>query len=183
MREIFSCDVTKLLYWELCDKLFKRELVVNIRLDEDIAVCEDMLFFWQIMKRAQSFAYAPLFKYHYRMREGSAVHSRLSASQVSSFTAIRKIWEDSQDEPAHIRELIRTRYTMSLVTKTREMLIVDADRYQQTIKKNQKLIRNHFFELLQTNNYSMRMKFGLIFLCLPYWMCVELKHLISKKND
>ncbi|WP_051586443.1 glycosyltransferase [Selenomonas sp. AE3005] len=48
LQVIFSCDVPKLLYWELCDKLFKKELVTNTRFDESIGTAEDKLFFGKL---------------------------------------------------------------------------------------------------------------------------------------
>lgn len=185
LQEIFSCNIPKLLYWELCDKLFKKELITNIYLDESIAVGEDMLFFWQIMKRAERFAYVPSYKYHYRMREGSAVHSGISEKSISSFKAVQMIWESAQEEDDDdgLQHTIFRHYLTSAISITRQMLVYDVEGYEKAIKDNQKLIRQNWREIVCMNNLSARAVIGTFFLCLPFALCRNMLCFIKKKSD
>lgn len=178
LREIFSCDNPKLLYWELCDKLFKRELINGISFDEDIGAAEDKLFFWKIMQRANNFAYVPLFKYHYRMRDGSAVHSGITPKVLTSLYAERRIWHMCQEEQEDLRKLILRNYMSSLLVTTCQMLLYDAKQYKKDIIANQKELR---VNLSKIPAITWRRLLGIVFLCLPYTICSRLVYFI--KND
>ena len=185
LQEIFSCDVPKFLYWELCDKLLKKELVTNICFDESIDNMEDMLFFWQVMIRAKSFAYAPMFKYHYRMRAGSAVHSRISSKTISSGIAMQLVWQAAQKENEKLKQIIFCQYIRVIVRTTRKMLVYDAECYARDIKNNQTIIRNYLIEFLSSSHLSLTTAFplirALIFLCLPFSICCCLLEFIKKR--
>ena len=183
LQKIFSCDVPKLLYWELCDKLFKKELVTNIRFDESIGTAEDKLFFWQAMKNVNKFAYVPLFKYHYRMRQGSAVHSGITDKTISSLKAERYIWEMSREEDGNLRNVMFANYVSNLLGCTRQMLVYDVEKYENDIKKNQAEIRENFFELILLSNLTKRMFMAVIYLSMPLRLCILLKRMILKESD
>ena len=183
LQEIFSFNDKKLLHWELCDKLFKKELVTEINLAENIAKGEDMLYLWKVMKQMQNFAYVPLFKYHYRMREGSVSHSKISNKTISIFWAVKTIWRDCESETAAIKKVIWKQYAIRLVSETRAMLWVDAEKYRATIKENQKIIRCNIGKFIGLDSISYRVMLGVMFLCLPYSVCNRLKYLTAKRSD
>ena len=171
LQEIFSRNIPKILYWELWDKLFKKDLVTNIRFDESIAIAEDMLFFWQLMKNVNKFSYMPLFKYHYRVRAGSAVHSGFSSKSISGLKAIRYIWNLSQFESKRIKSIIKQQYVHILIGMTKQMMIYAIDTYAKDIMKNQKEIRANLFSFLLTPNLSITTIMGMLFFCLPFSFC------------
>ena len=55
-------------------KLFKRDLVEKIRFDESLCVGEDLVFYIQALKNAKLCEAIAFPLYHYRIREGSAMH-------------------------------------------------------------------------------------------------------------
>lgn len=58
------------------NKLIKRSLIEDdnpIRFDTDIYYGEDMLFFYKVLLRSNNFVGVPLFMYHYRFNEDSAI--------------------------------------------------------------------------------------------------------------
>ena len=183
LQEVFSCDEAKILYWEVCDKLFKKEIIADIRFNEFIAVAEDMLFFWQVMKKVNAFAYAPLFKYHYRTREGSAVHGRISPKTMSSLKATQYVWNDVQTEPRKLKNAVFGQYARNLISVTRQMLVYDAAKYADTIQQSQCIIRRYIGRLLVGRSLSYRMIIGSVVLCLPFQVCKILTCLIRKTGD
>lgn len=58
----------------LWNKLFKREIVEGVCLDESVAIYEDMLFLWDVFPRCKKIAYQNVSKYHYVEWETSALH-------------------------------------------------------------------------------------------------------------
>ncbi|SFH67159.1 Glycosyltransferase involved in cell wall bisynthesis [Selenomonas ruminantium] len=183
LQEIFSPREPRLLCWELCDKLFKRDLINNVRFNESIGTAEDMLFFWQMMKRVHRFAYSPLFKYHYRMRSGSAVHSGISPKTISSLYAVREIMNSARTENDDLKYIIWKQYVRYLVGCTRQMLVYDAKKYEEDILMNQKEIRREIGRVIRLDNLSIRFVLGVFFLCFPIAICRALTCFIKKRND
>lgn len=181
IQEVFSCNIPKLLFWELCDKLIKKELVTKVRFDEKIHSSEDMLFFWQVMKKCKSFSFLPLYKYHYRMRKGSAIHSMISPKSISSLKAISVIWNSAQNENEKTKKGIWELYARSLLGITKQMLIYDAVYYENAIKINQKIIRNNIRSMFGASKLSIKMFFGVLFCILPFQVCKRVMHVYAIK--
>ena len=183
LREIFGQNVPKLLWWELCDKLFCRELVTKVRLDEHITHAEDMLFFWQIMKGARRFAYQPTYGYHYRMREGSAIHGGLTETSMTSYAAIGKIFADAKQEGAPLQHILWGQYASSTIGAARDWLLLGADAHRAEIEKAQRFLRKNFWRVQRLPYLSLRMRLGSIYLLLPFTLCKALRGLVRKHSD
>ena len=82
---MFCHKAPKAFWWELCDKIFSRDVIGDLRLDEHIAASEDMLLTGQIMLRVKRLAFVPLYGYHYLVRPGSATQG--GATQEQSDTS------------------------------------------------------------------------------------------------
>lgn len=178
LLEIFGQNVTKLLGWELCDKLFCRELVTKVRLDEHIAMGEDKLFFWQAMKGMKHFAYQPTYGYHYRMREGSAIHSGLTAKSLTVCRANEQIFADAGGENGALRNVLWEQYALGTITAARGWLILGAEEHRQEIKHAQNFLRVQRLPCL-----SLRQRLGTLYLSLPFPVCKALRLLVKKSND
>lgn len=181
LKEIFSLKPKKIIWWELWDKLFRADLVKRNRFDESIATSEDKLFFWQVMANVSKFAYVPLFKYHYRMRDGSATQSVINKKILTEVEANRRILQLSQIENRSLRRLALANYVRSIVTCTKKMLVYKPDNYKQLIMKNQSEIRNNFLKYcyaLGVSSYSIR---ALGYLSLPFSICLKFVFIIRNK--
>lgn len=141
------------------------------------------MFFWQVMDKAKSFAYAPLFQYHYRMREGSAVHSRISPKVISSAQAMQKVWRLAQSESDKLRQTMLCQYVSVMIRTARQMMVYDAERYASDIKDNQRIIRKYGAKFLRTSHWSFPLIRAVVFLSLPFPVCCCLRCLIKKDSD
>ena len=179
LLKIFSCESPKILYWELCDKLFRKDVIANIRFDETIDSAEDMLFFWQVMQNVNKFAYVPSFKYHYRMREGSAVHSGITAKKLSANKAIQRIWQLAQYENERIKNVVFLHYVVFMISLTKDMILYNDSSYEADIKLNQKTIRNNLPIILK-NSFVIgkRIAVGSLIMCLPFQLCATVFRMI-----
>lgn len=180
LTEIFSRGNQRILGWEIWDKLFKRELLNNIRFDEEVDAAEDMLFLWQAMKTNIKFVYIPLFKYHYRMRKGSAVNSKISPKIISSRYAIEKIWLMAQKEKENLKELIFIQYIANILLNTGRMLVFDCLAYNEDIKRDQIIIRKNLYKTIFKPYFSLKEKIWMCFLCMPY--CIIKNLIFTLKN-
>lgn len=182
VERIFDNTRFKLLDVGVWDKLFSRDVLGALRFREDIAIGEDMLFFWQAMKRVKTFVYVPLFKYHYRMRIGSAMNSSISEKKITLIIAIKEIMASVAEENVHIRKILEERYCDCMITVARDMVLLDKERYKKDIVHMQQYIRKKLFSILCYPSFSRRMRLGAIYFCLPYWLCVSMSDMIKPKT-
>lgn len=75
----------------LCNKLIKRELLTDLRLREDISICEDMVFMWMAFYRSRKVVFCDVPKYHYMMHPQSAMNAVLKDSFWSIQIAARQL--------------------------------------------------------------------------------------------
>ena len=183
LREIFTLETPKILYWELCDKLFKANVIKNTRFNVSIGTSEDKLFFWQIMKNVENFSYIPLFKYHYRMRNESATHNKISVKSFSELMANYLILKSASQESDILKQTVLFNYLVCLLSCTRRMLVYDSKKYKELIVKNQMEIRKNLYKYFKIPNFSCRLLRAIIFLSLPFSICSRLIFLIKKPND
>ena len=68
-------EMFKGTYWggHLWNKVYLKELIKNIKLDNDIHFCEDLLFNYKVMSNLNNIYYFPVFGYHYLQRNNSAI--------------------------------------------------------------------------------------------------------------
>ena len=78
----------------LCNKLFKRHLFRNIRLDTEIAIYEDTLACWEATRISQKVVFQDVHKYHYMINSSSAMSSGYKEKHWSSRTAAYKLYEN-----------------------------------------------------------------------------------------
>ena len=183
LLEIFGQNVPKLLWWELWDKLFCRELVTKVRLDEHIAMGEDKLFFWQAMKGMKHFAYQTTYGYHYRMREGSAMHGGLTDKSMTFCRANEQIFADAGGENGALRNALWELYALGTIMAARGWLTLGADEHRQEIKRAQNFLRKNFLRVQRMPNLSLRQRLGTIYLLLPFPVCKALRFLVKESND
>jgi len=78
----------------LCNKLFNRELIRNadIRLEEEIHFCEDLLFCVQLFLYTDGISYVPDILYHYCMQETGAMRT-FNKKRLTELEARQRIME------------------------------------------------------------------------------------------
>ena len=81
--------------WTVWGKLFPAELVKDIPFDGQAFCCEDLLFFYQILRRAGRIAYVPDPLYHYVYQEGSMVNNGVTSKRCTVFSVLDGICEDA----------------------------------------------------------------------------------------
>jgi len=88
LNKLYSCSC--------CDKLFRRELVTDVRFDERITHYEDLLFLYQVMKKSSKAVFTSEAFYFYYANQGSAVISAFSDKKMSMIDAWEYILEDAK---------------------------------------------------------------------------------------
>lgn len=81
--------------WTAWGKLFPTELAKQIPFDRQALCCEDLLFFYQVLKRVRRLTYVPAPLYHYVCRPGSLVNHGVTKKRCRVLTLLEQICEDA----------------------------------------------------------------------------------------
>lgn len=81
--------------WTAWGKLYLAEMVKGIPFDERALCCEDLLFFYQILKKAGRIAYVPDGLYHYVYREGSLINNGVTEKRCVVLSVLDYICRDA----------------------------------------------------------------------------------------
>lgn len=99
-EEAARCMARRTLFlWTAWGKLFPAELVKQIPFDRQALCCEDLLFFYQVLRRVQQIAYVPDPLYHYVYREGSIINHGVTAKRCTVLSVLDRICGDAAESP------------------------------------------------------------------------------------
>lgn len=171
-RELFS--------WELCDKVYKKDLLKDILFNEKISNGEDLLINWELFNKASVVYYKPISKYHYCIRENSACTAEFSDKQLTYLNVVEKIYLESRNSSDNIKKAASETYISAVVSFNLKMLLSNTEKYKDIIQFYQKKIRSNFFKFFFLKKISVRRRMGLIFFLLPYKWCRKFNALTKK---
>jgi len=81
--------------WNVWGKLYLTESVKAHPFDEGALCCEDLLFFYQMLKDAKKVSYLPDKLYHYLYRPGSLINSGINEKRCIVLSVLDGICEDA----------------------------------------------------------------------------------------
>ncbi len=81
--------------WTAWGKLYPAELVRRHPFDERAVCCEDLLFFYQMLKAVETVSFLPEPLYHYLCREGSLINSGIDRRRCTALSVLERICEDA----------------------------------------------------------------------------------------
>lgn len=143
----------------LCNKLYKREVIGEKKLDESIKINEDVLFNYYLFKEAKKSVFEDVPKYHYMVRRNSASTSKVNMNKVKDPLTV--VQEMMNQEVGEVYSLLEKRY-LYLLEKVSTMNNVQ---HSKELQEYQELKRSELKELLQGNDlkasYSKKERFQL----------------------
>lgn len=143
----------------LWNKLYKREVIGEKKLDENIKINEDVLFNYYLFKEAKKSVFEDVPKYHYMVRRNSASTSKVNMNKVKD--PLNVVQEMMNQEAGEIYSLLEKRY-LYLLEKVSTMNNLQ---YSKELQEYQKLKRNELKKLLQEKHlkasYSKKERFQL----------------------
>ena len=99
-EEAARCMARRALFlWTAWGKLFPTELAKQIPFDRQALCCEDLLFFYQVLKRVRRIAYVPGPLYHYVYREDSIINHGVTAKRCTVLPVLDRICGDAAAFP------------------------------------------------------------------------------------
>ena len=138
----------------MCNKLYKRELFSDIKLDSEIKYNEDLLINFYLFKESAKSVFEDLSKYHYMLRKGSAATSKISSKKMKDPIIV---WNKIKSEVKADNELYNkanSRYVHILFNNT----LVPAKALDEDAKQIQKEHIKMLKEALKTESLSSSFK-------------------------
>ncbi len=168
----------------LVNKLYKKKLVKNCRLDETVKINEDLLMNYQLFKLSQKSVYYDITPYSYMIRSSSATGANsLITKREDSLCVLNQIKDDCINN--NLLSIIYKRYIYLLMAICRDDL---KDRsYMEYQKKQRKQLKKELKTDIFKSCIPKKLKYMSLFSCyLPHIMKViykmyDLKTGTSKK--
>lgn len=168
-RKIIESNAVRGYVW---NKIFKSSIIKanNIRFNEDINFCEDLLFVCEYVKHIETMKYIRDPYYHYYINEESASKKFFSFNKITSLVALRQCIEIVEAEN-FLEVAVKYKeyyYNMTLSLLMHGYDIVKNDK--QLLKKFKSALREYSLE----KNYSKRISYSVILTRFS----IRLSHLI-----
>ena len=168
----------------LVNKLYKKELIKNCRLDETVKINEDLLMNYQLFKLSQKSVYYDITPYSYMIRSSSATGvNSLITKREDSLRVLNQIKDDCINN--NLLPTIYKRYIYLLMAICRDDL---KDRlYMEYQKKQRKQLKKELKTDIFKSCIPKKLKYMSLFSCyLPHIMKIiykmyDLKTGTSKK--
>ena len=168
----------------LVNKIYKKELIKNCRLDETVKINEDLLMIYQLFKLSQTSFYYDITPYSYMIRSSSATGANsLITKREDALRVLNQIKDDCINN--NLLSIIYKRYIYLLMAICRDDL---KDRsYIEYQKKQRKQLKKELKTDIFKSCIPKKLKYMSLFSCyLPHIMKViykmyDLKTGTSKK--
>lgn len=141
----------------LCNKLFKKDLFNDVRIDPRIHMGEDILCVCQCISKGSTFTYISEPLYHYLIREDSACNDKFNIKKVTNIDAYKKILNIySYNSPINLWKAINS-YILSNILVSNWM--ISSGKYDRNLIKQ---INNNINNILKekdkkiTNNIKIK---------------------------
>lgn len=163
------------------NKLFKKELIdsYQLKFDEYIHICEDSAFCYRYVKQCRMINYNPIPKYHYLMRQGSAMHGIVTEKRMSvleTYPIIMEIGRGYREQ--ELNQVLETNYFNHHISILKDVIRHPSKRQREYGDRVFPCIKDNTLFLLTSRHITIRRKILIIGLRIgyPFWrMLVESK--------
>lgn len=172
-KEVYSSEQAIGLYFleeitqSVCNKLFKKEFIKNIKFDTELSIGEDSKVVYEVCKIVKSIKLISSITYHYFTRSNSALNKPLTEKHFAPF----KLFDAQAEEQKNNKEL----YEMC---KKRNMgysfylirLALRGDRDRKILKRLRGQIIADRKILLRSKYCLLKHKLGIIIIWIAPWL-------------
>ena len=94
IESMISADKSVSVRGFVWNKIYKRKLLEKVKFDDNLIICEDSVFSWEIMKTAKTLQLVQVPLYHYRKRINSSTGSANFEKNYTAVEAYSRMIED-----------------------------------------------------------------------------------------
>lgn len=154
--------------WEVCAKLFLSKLWSDVRFNNDISFQEDGLAFWEVLKKANSVMYIPMYKYHYFCRSNSVVHAPTIKNIYDSYKTNEIFYKNPWYDDYDLIECMSHKYFMSRLTLLLKLALYQEEK--DIFIKEQKRVYSDIYTHFRIEWKYKKIKglIKLLVVCMPY---------------
>lgn len=128
--------------WEMCDKIYRMDLLRDVVFDDRIRVGEDLSNNWEIFKKVRKVYYNPLNRYHYRFNPDSiSVKKRIEDNTM--WIVLGKMLTDTYclKDAYYLNRKILYKYVSTVIAYIGEMFFYNERIYKKNIIEIQDDVR------------------------------------------
>ena len=147
----------------LWNKLFKKNLFDNVRLDTELLIQEDTEILIRIFNKVNSIVYIGIPLYSYLIRKGSATEGRISKGKINTDISLLKIYEYTEKNIPRYKSIALSNYVICYFNIVVE-IIKNYEEYGIYYVNVIKRLKKIYLKILINKNIMLKYKFhgGLI---------------------
>lgn len=146
----------------LWNKIYKKELFKDIKIDESIKINEDLLINYYLFKNAKKSIFYDKCFYNYTIRKGSAATSKVNINKIIDPIKVRKEILEDLDKNSDLYDIAYEKYIMSLVGVCRSVQIRKNKEYKSYIDDAKKSLRYEINNIIKNKVVSKKIKLMVI---------------------
>lgn len=175
-KEIWHAALTDYLFCGLCNKLFKKYVIGEMRFNINYKVSEDMLFFFECAKKTDAkLKYINKTLYYYLQRDDSAIRKPFNKGQFDQLAVLEKIEVDCKN--SELSKAYQSYYFPNLISVSQKILVTGdfVDRFSEIrnkiIKNKSEIFKFKPFEINKRVRFVRKIDKVYVFLL---WLCPSL---------
>lgn len=146
----------------LWNKIYKKELFKEIKIDESIKINEDLLVNYYLFKKAKKSIFYDKCFYNYTIRKGSAATSKVNINKIIDPVKVRREILEDLEKDSDLYNIAYEKYIMSLVGICRDVQIRKNKEYKSYIDDAKKSLRYEINNIIKNKAVSKKTKLMVI---------------------
>lgn len=165
-----------------CNKLFKASLIGDLRFDESLLSCEDIVFCSKYAMNCKNAIYTTAQFYHYRQRNDSMTGEyKYSVRKLSVLTAYENIMPIYKEyAPEDYYKLERNYLKIALNIKGR--MILSGVKDDEVAQRLEKIIKEYYPRVIMNSNVSAKAKINIALTRIFPGVMLKAKQFVLKKR-
>ena len=146
----------------LWNKIYKKELFKDIKIDESIKINEDLLVNYYLFKKAKKSIFYDKCFYNYTLRKGSAATSKVNINKIIDPIKVRKEILEDLEKNSDLYDIAYEKYIMSLVGICRNVQIRKNNEYKSYIDDAKNSLKYEINNIIKNKAVSKKTKLMVI---------------------
>lgn len=166
----------------LCNKLYKKELFNNLRLNPTIKINEDLLINFYLFKKSKKSIFYDKCMYHYMIREGSAATSKINKNKLKDPIIVLKEIMKCVEKDSELFGIVYKRYIRMLIGICRNSECRKSKEYKYFIKEVKLQLKQELSDINKKTIISTKLKYmiyGVIYLPILFNIIDEIYGILS----
>lgn len=166
----------------LWNKIYKKELFEDIRINENIKINEDLLANYYLFKKSSKSIFYDKCLYNYVLRKNSASTSKININKIIDPIKVRKEIIEDIEQGSDLYNIAYEKYIMCLIGVCRNTQIRKNKDYKKYIDESKKTLKNELKNIIKNKFVSSKTKLmviGNLYLSNVFYLIDDIHAMIS----